>query len=39
MKGNIRGFISGYVATIAVVGLVGTAAATVGHKNRGKVPL
>lgn len=33
MKGNIRGFISGCVATIAVVGLVGTAAATVGQRS------
>ena len=31
MKGTFRGFISGCVTTIAIVGLIGTAAATVGQ--------
>ena len=32
MKRNWKSFISGWLATIAVVGLVGTAAATVGKQ-------
>ena len=32
MKGNIKSFVSGCIVTAAVVGLVGSAAATVGQK-------
>lgn len=32
MKGNIKSFVSGCIVTAAVVGLVGSASATVGQK-------
>lgn len=32
MKGNIKSFVSGCIVTATVVGLVGSAAATVGQK-------